>query len=166
MIGASCCEPGGLSSLRRRRSAGPPPPHPKSLKPVSKPYEPVDHFAGSLRPPRDPEKSEKCLPGPPVWKSLEKVSRVGKKSRKGPEKTLSRLFPDPRRRPGRVSSDFFRGLGPEGPRDPCKWSTVTSLPNLSPGTPRSRGKVSSESAKGLATQKVSTARTHPNRLQG
>ena len=80
-------------------------------------WEPVGHLQGSLGPsrPQTPTKSEKSLPGPPApgppresGTSLEKVGRVWKKSRKGPE----RLFPD-----------FVGVSGPEGPRDPCKWPT-------------------------------------------
>ena len=86
-------------------------------------------------------------PGPKPRKSLEKVSwglrprnapRVWKRSRKslsGPFRdflqtlqTFSRPFPDSRKvrgppAPGDFFSDFFGVSGPEGPRDPCKWST-------------------------------------------
>ena len=68
---------------------------------------------------RNPEKVWKKSPrasGPGTpresGKSLENVRRVWKKSRKGPKKTCSRLFPD-----------FFGVSGPEVPRDPCKWPT-------------------------------------------
>ena len=72
---------------------------------------------------KTPKKSEKSLPGPPAPgppESLEKVSKksresVWKKSRKGPEKTFSRLFPDSRgprgRRPLETFFRHFRGFG-------------------------------------------------------
>ena len=98
--------------------------------------EPVDHLQGSLG-----------RSGTETPKSQKKVSlglqprdppRVWKKSRKslsGPFRdffqtlqTFSRLLPDSRgvpelQAPGRHFSHFFGVSGPEGPRDPCKWST-------------------------------------------
>ena len=88
----------------------------------------VGHLQGSLGPygPETPKKSEK---------SLKKVlrprapPRVWKKSRKSLFGTFSRLFPDSRDffqtrgGPRGLVSDFFGVLGPEGPRDPCKWPT-------------------------------------------
>ena len=90
-------------------------------------WEPVDHLQGSLAPGPKPRKSLKKVSRglwprdpPRVWKksrkSLESLEKVSKRSRK----TFSRLFPDSA---GRLFSDFFGVSGPEGPRDPCKWST-------------------------------------------
>ena len=99
-------------------------------------WEPVDHLQGSLGPsgPETPKKSEKSLPGPPAPgppESLEKVSKKSGESGKSLEKvpkdffeTFSRLSGGPGAGgPGRLFSDFFGVSGPEGPRDPCKWST-------------------------------------------
>ena len=65
--------------------------------------------------PRGPKKS---------GKSLEKVRKVWKKSRKCLFGTFSRLFPDflGPRGPGRLFSDFLGISGPEGPRDSCSSS--------------------------------------------
>ena len=54
--------------------------------------EPSGELQESLRPsgPEIPKKSEKSLPGPPAPGS----PKVWKKSRKSPEQTFSRLFPD------------------------------------------------------------------------
>ena len=78
-------------------------------------------------------------PGPKPRKSLKKVSRgrspgTPRESGKSLEKVwrvlfetfsrLSRLFPDFfQTLGGSLFSDFFVVSGPEGPRDPCKWST-------------------------------------------
>ena len=81
-----------------------------------------------------PQKSlKKSLPGPPAPgppKSLEKVSKKSGESGKSLEKvpkdffeTFSRLSGKRASGPGRLFSDFFGVSGPEGPRDPCKWST-------------------------------------------
>ena len=96
-------------------------------------WEPVDHLQGSLAPsgPETAKKSEKSLPGPPApgpVESLEKVSKESLRILSGLFPDLSRLFRhffrtlggSCTRGPGRLSSDFFRGSGPEGTRDPCK----------------------------------------------
>ena len=72
--------------------SGPPGPKPrKNLKKVSR----------GLRPRGPPESLEKVSKkSRESGKSLEKVSRVWKKSRKGPENTFSRLLPDSRGTPG------------------------------------------------------------------
>ena len=102
-------------------------------------WESVDHSQGSLGPfgPETPKKSEKKslpeppAPGPPrVWKR-------SRKSLSGPFRdffqTFSRLFRDFFQtlaggpgafQPQEIFGRLFRGLsGPEGPSDPCKWST-------------------------------------------
>ena len=76
--------------------------------------EPSRELQESLGPsgPEIPKKSEKSLPGPPAPGS----QKVWKKSRKSPEQTFSRLFPD-------FSDIFetfsrlFRAPGPEAPGD-------------------------------------------------
>ena len=92
-------------------------------------WERVGHLQGSLGPsgPETPTKSEKSLPGPPAPGPPESLEKVWKKSRKGPEKTFSKLFPDSLgaqgRRPRETFFRFFGVSGPEGPRDACKWPT-------------------------------------------
>ena len=94
--------------------------------------EPSRELQESLGPsgPEIPKKSEKSLPGPPALAP----QKVWKKSRKSPEQTYSRLFPDfsdffetfsklfgapGLGGPGRLFSDFFGISGPEGSRDSC-----------------------------------------------
>ena len=75
-------------------------------------WEPVDHLQGSLGP------SEKVRKSP---ESLEK-------SRKGPERTTSRLFPDSQGVPGhffQTFSGFWRAR--RGRETPCKWSTGSHM---------------------------------------
>ena len=121
---------------------------PASLPPIFKIFllscEPSDELQESLGPsgPEIPKKSEKSLPGPPAPGS----QKVWKKSRKSPEQTLSRLFPDfsglfrdffqtfwdpGAGGPGRLFSDFLGISGPEGARDSCssrESSQLLSLP--------------------------------------
>ena len=75
-------------------------------------------------------------PGPETPKKSEKISRASgppresEKVLKSSRKTFSRLFPDSweglrARGPERFFSDSFGVSGPEGPREPCKWSTAS-----------------------------------------
>ena len=88
--------------------------------------EPSRELQESLGPsgPEIPKKSEKSLPGP----EAPGPQKVWKKSRKSPEQTFSRLFPDFSDffktlsrlfGAGRLFSDSFGISGPEGPRDSC-----------------------------------------------
>ena len=87
-----------VPTLRPSKSSGDPPPES---------WEPLDHLERSLGPSgrETPKKSEQSLP-----ESLEKFSKnSGKKSRKGPEKTFSRLSPESRGTPGPEGlGDFFQ----------------------------------------------------------
>ena len=71
--------------------------------------------------------SRRLRPQDPPPESLAKVlKKSGKSLEKRRQKTFSRLFPDCRGPatggPRRLFSDFFGVSGPEGQRDPCKWS--------------------------------------------
>ena len=89
--------------------------------PIGKPLAIYRGLSGPLGP--KPRKSQKKVSGasgprPPreSGKSLEKVSRVWKKSRKGPEKTFSRLCPDSWGGPGpEALGDFFQIFWVGGP---------------------------------------------------
>ena len=82
---------------------------------------------------RNPEKVRKRSPGASgPWKksgqSLESLEKVSKRSRKDSFETFSGLSGGPGAGgPGRLFSKLFGGLGPEGPRDPCKWPTDSEL---------------------------------------
>ena len=83
--------------------------------------------------PETPKKSEKSVLdplalGPPrVWKKsrkgLESLEKVPKRPRKDFFETFSRLSRGPGAGHSFEFSDFFGVSGPEGSKDPCKWST-------------------------------------------
>ena len=98
-------------------------------------WEPVDHLQGSLGPPQKSLKKKSpgaSGPGTPprVWKSLEKVWRVWKKSRKGPDRLFRDFFQTlGGRRSRETFFRLFRGFGPRGPERPLKM--VNGFPILS-----------------------------------
>ena len=63
-----------------------------------------------------PKKSGKSLPGPPAPAPSESLEKVSKKSFRDLFETFSRLSIS------RLFPNYQEVLGPEGPRDPCKWS--------------------------------------------
>ena len=63
------------------------------------------------------------------WETVDQAPGTPRESGKDIFETFFRLRGSPR---GDFFSDLFGVLGPEGPRDPCKWSTgyqVMRLPN-------------------------------------
>ena len=80
-------------------------------------------------------KSPKKSPGPESPKNVSKKSREsGESLEKVPKKLFPDFLPDSRKAWGRrlretFLSDFLGVSGPEGPRDPCKWSTGSQVQN-------------------------------------